>query len=308
MKSQGICITDKIGHVISVELQDILEEVHNGEEFHWSILFLEVMGDLGEERPVPEFEKQIHDLENGFFINWKDLNTLVQRFEQLINITLLGCKDPNLLQRYEDDQEMYETCDITIEFIDSTYWQVFSKDKKLIDRLAAKFKEIEFLETDYLEQFLNRKSQGILIFDKKNEVEPVDFSDVFAVINIQSFYWRIFYLEAEGSLGKEDSIFQLEKQINESEKGFSIQVEGIDSFMKQFQKIINLTLIAERDSSSIKRYENDQKMYEAFEIVVQMINNSYWKIFSKDEKIIDSLANKFKDINFVEPNSQVNYL
>jgi hypothetical protein len=78
MKSQGINIKN-----FGVELIEILKEIQNGDEFCWSILYLYVYGNLGEGRSVPEFEKQIHDLENGFFITWKDLNTLVQRFEQL---------------------------------------------------------------------------------------------------------------------------------------------------------------------------------------------------------------------------------
>ncbi len=46
-------------------------------------------------------------------------------------LNLIGCKDENLLHHYENDQDMYETCDITIEMIDSWYWKVFSKDEAL---------------------------------------------------------------------------------------------------------------------------------------------------------------------------------
>lgn len=53
------------------------------------------------------------------------------------------------MRRYESDQEMYETCDIVIEMVDSGYCEVFSKDKDLINRLAAKFKDIKFLESDF---------------------------------------------------------------------------------------------------------------------------------------------------------------
>ena len=44
---------------------------------------------------------------------------------------------------------MYETCDFVIEMIDSGYWEVFSKDKTLIDKLAKKFKDTQFLEPDF---------------------------------------------------------------------------------------------------------------------------------------------------------------
>ena len=34
-----------------------------------------------------------------------------------------------------------EPCDITIDMMDSSYWEVFSKDEQLINRFASKFKE-----------------------------------------------------------------------------------------------------------------------------------------------------------------------
>ena len=44
---------------------------------------------------------------------------------------------------------MYETCDISIMMFDGGYWEVFSKDASLIERLSKKFKEVEFLEPDF---------------------------------------------------------------------------------------------------------------------------------------------------------------
>lgn len=44
---------------------------------------------------------------------------------------------------------MYETCDIVIEMIDGGFWEIFSKDIAWIDRLAKKYKKIEFLTPDF---------------------------------------------------------------------------------------------------------------------------------------------------------------
>ena len=56
------------------------------------------------------------------------------------------CKDKGFLRRYDNSQDIYKSCDIIAELIDSSYWEVFSKDADLIDRLALKFKKTEFLE------------------------------------------------------------------------------------------------------------------------------------------------------------------
>ncbi len=150
MESKGIRIQDlKENGVVSVGLLDILEEVHHGSSFYWSILYLEATGPLGEGRSIAAFEKQIYDSENGLFITWEDLKLLCMKFYQIIDISLIGCKNINLLRRYENDQEIHETCDIVIEMIDSTYWEIFSKDEQLINRLASKFKKIELLEYNF---------------------------------------------------------------------------------------------------------------------------------------------------------------
>lgn len=137
----------------SENLIDILKEIHHGDLLHWSILNLYASGHLGEGKSIVDFENQILKSEKGFFISWNDLISLSNKFWEIIQILIIGCKDEKLLHRYESDQEMYETCDIVIELIDSAFWEVFSKDEDLINRLAAKFKKIEFLESDFQNKF-----------------------------------------------------------------------------------------------------------------------------------------------------------
>lgn len=150
MKSKGIRISDNEGRVVSVKLQDLLEEIHDGNAYHWSILEIDALEKLGEDVRYQDLEKEIYESENGFFINWDDLNTLGRKFHQIIWITVIGCKNEKLLRRYENDQEMYETCDFVIVMFDSSFWEVFSKDASSINRLAEKFKDIKLLETDFV--------------------------------------------------------------------------------------------------------------------------------------------------------------
>ena len=150
MKTKGIRILDKKDGVGCVELPDILKEISNGDTFYWSILYLYASGDLGDGKSIPVFEKEINDSARGLFIKWNELNLISKKFFQVIDIIIIGCKDQNLLRRYKNDQEMYETCDIFINMFDSWFWEIFSKDEQLINRFAAKFKKIELLESNFL--------------------------------------------------------------------------------------------------------------------------------------------------------------
>jgi hypothetical protein len=149
MVAMGIRILDEIGGVISVNLPDILQEIGHGNSFYWSILYLYSMGHLGEGQSIPVFEEKILNSEKGLLISWEDLNSLSKKFYQIFDITLIGCRDIDLIKRYQNDEEMYNACDIAIEMIDSGCWEVFSKDRHLIYKLVNKFKEIEFLEPNF---------------------------------------------------------------------------------------------------------------------------------------------------------------
>lgn len=148
MKTRGIRVSDGSNGVISVNLQDILEEIDHGELFHWSILYFYGMGHLKGGKSIPDFEKEAINSERGILMQWDELNAFAATLDQLFGISIIGCKDLQKIVRYKDDKDMYDTCDIVIEMIDSVFWEVCSKDESLIQRLAAKFKDVKFL-TDY---------------------------------------------------------------------------------------------------------------------------------------------------------------
>lgn len=148
MQTTGIRILDKVNRVVSVELQEILKEIDDGELYYWSILFFDGMGHLKNGKAIPTFAKEALHSKKGILISWNELNVLADSLEQIFDILIIGCKDFKNIIRYKDDREMYETCDIVINMFDSSYWEVFSKDEDLIQRLAAKFKDVKFL-TDF---------------------------------------------------------------------------------------------------------------------------------------------------------------
>ncbi len=149
MKTFGIRILDNKDNVVSVTLSQILKEITKGEEFSWAILYIDIILKPNSEIPIIHLEKQINYSQNGYKIKWKKLTQLAKKIHQEIDITIIGCQNKENLHKYREDQEMYESCDIVIEMIDSGYWEVFSKDKTLIDKLAKKFKDTQFLEPDF---------------------------------------------------------------------------------------------------------------------------------------------------------------
>lgn len=138
--NKGIRIS---AHKNLVTLSDILKEIQRGDQLFLSILFLYAMGDLGQS--VPLLENEINGSKNGLPFAWENLVCLASKFYDIMDITIIGSHDVNLLHRFESNEAMYEICDIVIEMIDSSYWIIFAKDEKLIEKLAKRFNVSEFM-------------------------------------------------------------------------------------------------------------------------------------------------------------------
>ena len=149
MKTTGIRISDGKNGILCVELPDILEEIDNGESFFWAIPFSETVFISQVKDFTVNLQDKIEQTKNGIRLTWDELNSFSEDIHQSIDLLVIASKDKDLLRSYDSDKQMYETCDIVIEMIDSSYWEVFSKDRALIDRLAKKFEDIEFLESDF---------------------------------------------------------------------------------------------------------------------------------------------------------------
>ena len=149
MKTYGIRISDSKNDVLSVKIGDILQEIKNGSVLKWCILFLDGTPNKGEGLFVNDYKRKINELENGFQLDYDDLLLVSEKFSQIFEIIILGSNSKNKPHHYRNDQEMYRSCDIVIELIDCSFWQVFSKDHELTKRLREKFNEIEFLEPNF---------------------------------------------------------------------------------------------------------------------------------------------------------------
>ena len=143
MKTAGIRISDSRDNVLDVRLADILEEIQNGSLMSWCILFLDGMPNPGEGKSLADLQNKINKSENGLHVTWNDIRFIEKKFFQIYETVISGCGDDKFLHRYKDDQLMYQSCDIVIDLVDCAFWEVYSKDPKLIDRLKSKFQETE---------------------------------------------------------------------------------------------------------------------------------------------------------------------
>lgn len=150
--SKGIRILDRKNNVVSVDLDDILDEINNPQNLFWSILDMQVHRYYGPEPRIADLEEEARKLPNGLQIPWKRLVSLSKHATQFEDLILIGCKNKEKLIREETAVSQYESVDFYIEMFDCSYWEIFSKDHEFINSLEGKFKETETLSPDFREK------------------------------------------------------------------------------------------------------------------------------------------------------------
>jgi hypothetical protein len=138
MNTKGIRISDiKDGKCIP--LSEVLTNIPYANQLTWALLWFDVTPIKKEGQLIIELQKKVNESEEGFLCTFEVSTELSRKIFQEIEILIIGCKTREHIHRYEEDQEMYETCDTVIEMIDGGSWEIFSKNISWVDQLARKY-------------------------------------------------------------------------------------------------------------------------------------------------------------------------
>lgn len=150
MNIHGLRIFEDKHDTICISLIDILDVIPKKNNYNWAILFLYATGDLGGEKSLLSLEEEIKKAKDGLYITWDQIHRLFPKFDQVIDLDLIGCTDRSMLHRYDNDKEMYESCDIVIRMVDSSYWEIYSHIQPLLEVYKKKFLKTEWINMKFL--------------------------------------------------------------------------------------------------------------------------------------------------------------
>lgn len=73
----------------------------------------------------------------------EDLKQLAGALDQIIEGTLAGCRNPDVLNQISLHSNLQSTCDIVIEVIDSSLWRIYSRDDGILQKLKSAFRDVK---------------------------------------------------------------------------------------------------------------------------------------------------------------------
>lgn len=115
---------------LSISLYDILIQIENFNYYKWKILWIE---GISLQLNMLEFENIVNKSEDGLLVTPQELLDIAKKIDQLIELVLIGDEDENNLHKLEDDVSIKQQCLFFIELVDSSYWEISSKDKSYIE-------------------------------------------------------------------------------------------------------------------------------------------------------------------------------
>ena len=120
-----------IGKKKDTSFIDILSLIKCPEKYHWKIVWIYAFYYPSD---LVYLEDKINS-SKGYDIKLEDLKRLIESVGQLIELILIG--DKGIIEDYsiEKEEEIKNKYDFFIEYVDSSYWEIFSKDNDFSNKL-----------------------------------------------------------------------------------------------------------------------------------------------------------------------------
>lgn len=140
---KALKISGNASEILSVSLNAILNCIDNIENINWGLLWIEAVAKLENGESVPDFERKVNYSEAVTIFTSEKLLKFSVQIIQSIGLLIIGDNNKESIRRYSTDQEMFSSCDYTIELIDSSYWVIHSKNIAFLRNISEKLPGVE---------------------------------------------------------------------------------------------------------------------------------------------------------------------
>lgn len=139
----------------------------------------------------------------------------------------------------------------------------------------------------------------IEIHGLETSVLSVGLHDILCYIdNGSQFTWSMLWIEGIGDL-ENKTMLDFEKEVNKSNNGYAVGWKDLLNLSTSFNQLFEVLLIADKDESKIKRYSSDDEMYHRCDLVIELIDSSYWIIHS-NQISLDSMIENLPGVKIIQ--------
>ena len=133
---------------LDVTLNDVLPCLHAPADTQWRLWLLEAWSSEEwsmEGLSCEAYENTVNKAPGGHSITWEQIQHLADATTQLVNMVLIGSADFTTVspKAFEQRANLYRACDYVIDFFDSSYVIVYSRDEAFMTCLRQRLKGVK---------------------------------------------------------------------------------------------------------------------------------------------------------------------
>ena len=119
-----------------VQLTDLLAKVPVN-DWAWSILEFDGVGQMPANDSVPEFQKRVRQQPLGLVLTWSEITRFAEAIEYTIDCLVVAVSRIDRLEVVKLFADDFENCEIAFRAIDSTEWILFASNRATLDGLQG---------------------------------------------------------------------------------------------------------------------------------------------------------------------------
>lgn len=142
----------------------------------------------------------------------------------------------------------------------------------------------------------------IEISDDTSESLSISLEDILRCFNHKDeYHWVLLWIDGlitkkgiDTILGYQ-SVVDFETAVNKSKKGIKMPLDDIQTIDSSTDQILNLLLLSDKNIKNIKRFKQDEEMYDKCSSVIELVDGAYWEICTDNNEFVDNIFQNLKE-------------
>lgn len=136
---------------------------------------------------------------------------------------------------------------------------------------------------------------GIKILDKSDHISPTLADILEEVENGEMYNWVILTVDGVLNQGYDAQELGIDEKINDSENGMRIAWDQLVLFSDVFYQMWEVIVLGSKNPDYLRYKGREKSIYTTCDFVLELVDCSYWEVFSKDSGFLERLKSKFQD-------------
>lgn len=144
--------------------------------------------------------------------------------------------------------------------------------------------------------------KGIKINGDDEDVLSVRLENILNCIQNRrsEVFWGVLWVYVTIKQGVNCNVLEFEEGVNKSEHGKLFSLDKILRLSGKIDQAIELLVIGDTNIENITKYKSDELMRENCEYIIELVDSSFWLVYTKDDDFIQNIFQELPGVKYNE--------